>query len=66
MTVNAGKGDRYRPIDVTKYSDNYDKIDWRKTCAYCKGRGMVHVYEQDVDDVLWDDCLHCRGEGKVG
>lgn len=29
-TNQAGKGDRYRPVDRKKYEDNYDKINWKK------------------------------------
>jgi hypothetical protein len=27
----AGKGDDYRPVKVSKYVENYDKIKWSKT-----------------------------------
>lgn len=26
----AGKGDRYRPVDKKKYDSNYDSISWGK------------------------------------
>jgi len=26
----AGKGDRYRPVDKKKYDSNYDSIKWGK------------------------------------
>jgi hypothetical protein len=29
-TNQAGKGDRFRPVDKLKYNDNYDNIDWKK------------------------------------
>ena len=25
----AGKGDKYRPVDVKKYNDNFDQIKWK-------------------------------------
>jgi hypothetical protein len=25
----AGKGDKYRPVDVKKYNDNFDSIKWK-------------------------------------
>ena len=63
--MSAGKGDKYRPVNAAQYSENFDRIDWRKTCYHCKGKGMVHVYEPDVDDVRWDDCPVCDGDGKI-
>jgi len=27
----AGKGDRYRPVDKKKYDSNYDSIKWKST-----------------------------------
>lgn len=31
--VEAGKGDKPRPIDKQKYDDNYDNIQWRSKKA---------------------------------
>ena len=28
--MSAGKGDKQRPTDQKKYSNNYDQIDWGK------------------------------------
>lgn len=28
--LQAGKGDRYRPVDLKKYGDNYDNIFRKK------------------------------------
>jgi hypothetical protein len=25
----AGKGDKYRPVDKKKYNDNFDSIKWK-------------------------------------
>jgi DnaJ-class molecular chaperone len=63
--MSAGKGDRPRTVDKHRYDANFDRIYWRKTCPHCNGKGMVHVYEADVDDVRWDDCQFCAGEGKI-
>lgn len=63
--MSAGKGDRPRHVDKQRYDANWDAIKWHKTCPHCKGKGMVYVYEADVDDVRWDDCLECDGDGKI-
>ena len=58
----AGKGDSPRPVDKQRYDANYDAINWGNRCPKCQGKGMVHVYEPDVDDVRWDICPDCDGE----
>lgn len=63
--MSAGKGDRPRAVDKQRFDANWDVINWGKVCPHCKGKGMVHVYEADVDDVRWDDCQFCAGEGKI-
>ncbi len=25
----AGKGDKYRPVDIKKYNNNFDSIKWK-------------------------------------
>jgi hypothetical protein len=29
MKKQAGKGDRYRKVDISKYDSNYDQIKWK-------------------------------------
>ncbi len=31
MTNQAGKGDKYRPVEKSKYDKNFDKIKWHKS-----------------------------------
>lgn len=32
--MNAGKGDKYRPVDKDKFNNNFDKINWSKWYVY--------------------------------
>lgn len=32
--MNAGKGDKYRPVNKEKYDNNYDRINWSKWYVY--------------------------------
>ena len=54
--MNAGKGDKPRPVDKEKYDNNYKKIFGRKR----KGQGY-QGYQGHED---FHDCLKKIGVGK--
>ena len=36
MSNQAGKGDKYRPVNKNKFDKNFDSINWhRKKCKHC-------------------------------
>jgi hypothetical protein len=46
----SGKGDKPRPVNKTRYNENYDKIKWsknsRKPFKNTKGK-LVFVYKNE-------------------
>jgi hypothetical protein len=40
MSNQAGKGDKYRPVEKSKYDENFDKIEWKKTKKDVKEKNL--------------------------
>ena len=60
MTHEAGKGDKQRPTDYDKFSENFDRIFGKK--------GNEVVSQEEYDDATEDDeeeiCSWCSGSGE--
>jgi DnaJ-class molecular chaperone len=63
MNGQAGKGSRYRPVNVTTYGSEYDRI-FGQTCTVCGGKGY-HWDEDLRKQMVKTTCLICNGTGKV-
>lgn len=61
----AGKGDTYRPVDVKRYEENFDRIFRKKNmCVKCGGLG--YLYHDDGHHGHYGGktkCYHCDGKG---
>ena len=61
MTHEAGKGDKQRPTDYDKFSENFDRIFGKK--------GNEVVSQEEYDDATEEDdeeeiCSGCSGSGE--
>jgi RecJ-like exonuclease len=62
---NAGKGDRYRPVDKEKYDRTYIRV-FGERCSVCKGKKKITVFEiGNKKNKAEIGCSACKGKGKI-
>jgi DnaJ-class molecular chaperone len=66
MNGQAGKGSRFRPVNLLKYGAEYDRI-YGIACSACGGKGYYYdvVDRGKKAEAVKTTCMLCNGTGKA-